>query len=109
MAVRKGDVAKSTILAKLGELYPNAIYSDKKLYVWEKDDGGQEVQIAITLTMPKTPVESGDPVPKASSGAAPWEDPVTIAASAKKMDKIIASKDEEEMVEKLLLKLGITE
>lgn len=105
---RKGDIAKATVLEKISQIYPDAIYSDKKLYVWETDDGGEKVQIAIAMTMPKVPLENGEPVPKATSGAAPWEN-TAAAASMKKMDKIIASKDEEEMVAKLMSKLGISE
>lgn len=105
---RKGDIAKATVLEKISQIYPDAIYSDKKLYVWETDDGGEKVQIAIAMTMPKVPLENGEPVPKATSGAAPWENAAAVA-SMKKMDKIIASKDEEEMVAKLMEKLGITE
>ena len=33
--------------------------ADKKLYIWA-DDGGEKVQIAITLTCPKTNVDFGD-------------------------------------------------
>ena len=33
--------------------------ADRKLYVWA-DDGGEKVQIAITLTCPKTNVDFGD-------------------------------------------------
>ena len=33
--------------------------ADKKLYVWA-DDGGEKVQIAITLTCPKANVDFGD-------------------------------------------------
>lgn len=33
--------------------------ADKKLYVWA-DDGGEKVQIAITMTCPKTNVDFGD-------------------------------------------------
>ena len=105
---RKGDIAKATVLNKISEIYPDAIFADKKLYVWETDEGGEKVQIAIAMTMPKVPVESGESMPKVSSGAAPWEN-AAAAASMKKMDKIIASRDEEEMVAKLMEKLGITE
>lgn len=33
--------------------------ADKKLYIWA-DDGGEKVQIAITLTCPKSNVDFGD-------------------------------------------------
>ena len=33
---RKGDLAKATVLNKISEIYPDAIFADKKLYVWMK-------------------------------------------------------------------------
>ena len=30
---------------------------DKKIYVWANDGNGEKVQIAISLTCPKTPIE----------------------------------------------------
>lgn len=33
--------------------------ADKKLYIWA-DDGGEKVQIAISMTCPKTNVDFGD-------------------------------------------------
>lgn len=106
---RKGDIAKATVLEKIGSLYPDAIYSDKKLYIWETDEGGEKVQIAISMTMPKTAVTSGESIPKATSGAAPWENAATVAASTKKLDQMVVSADEEAMVAKLMEKLGISE
>jgi len=55
----KGQIAKdnveSIIAAAFGENYIGTV--DKKIYVWG-DENGEKVQVAISLTCPKTPVGS---------------------------------------------------
>lgn len=51
----KGNIAKIAVENKIKEAF-GADYIgvfDKKLYVWA-DDGGERVQIALTMTCPKT-------------------------------------------------------
>lgn len=51
----KGNIAKAAVENKIKEVF-GADYIgvfDKKLYVWA-DDGGERVQIALTMTCPKT-------------------------------------------------------
>lgn len=64
----RGDVAKAYVGNKLqkvfGEDYIGCI--DRKYYVWA-NDGGEKVQIAISMTCPKTPVSTGS-VPKSNTG-----------------------------------------
>lgn len=51
----KGNIAKVAVENKIKEVF-GADYIgvfDKKLYVWA-DDGGERVQIALTMTCPKT-------------------------------------------------------
>ena len=57
----KGAIAKTNVEKKIMEMFGEDFVgmADKKLYVWA-DDGGQKVQIAITLTCPKTNVDFGD-------------------------------------------------
>lgn len=58
----KGNIAKENLVKiisnALGEDYIG-LY-DKKIYAWA-DDGEGKVQIAISMTMPKNPVEIGAP------------------------------------------------
>lgn len=53
----KGDQAKNavieTIKAAFGNDYIDIV--DKKIYVWAKE-GAEKIQIAISLTSPKTPI-----------------------------------------------------
>lgn len=53
----RGANAKVNVENKIREAFGNdfAGMQDKKLYVWA-DDGGEKVQIAISLTCPKTPL-----------------------------------------------------
>jgi hypothetical protein len=54
----RGSIAKEAVVNKIaaafGENYIGEY--DKKHYVWA-NDGGERVQIAISLTCPKTPIE----------------------------------------------------
>lgn len=53
----KGDIAKSEVLSKiksaLGEAYIGE--ENKKYYFWSSENG-EKVQVAISLTCPKTPI-----------------------------------------------------
>lgn len=61
MAV-KGSVAKTNVENKIKEVFGSDFVgmADKKLYVWA-DDGGQKVQIAISLTCPKVGLDADAP------------------------------------------------
>lgn len=57
MAAR-GSVAKENIAKKLQEAFGKDYIGefDRKYYIWA-NDGGERVQIAISMTCPKTPIE----------------------------------------------------
>ena len=57
----KGQIAKENVEKKIATAFGEDYIGnfDKKLYVWA-NDGGERVQIALSLTCPKTPV--GDAV-----------------------------------------------
>jgi hypothetical protein len=57
----RGATAKVNVENKIKEAFGASFagVADKKLYVWA-DDGGEKVQIAITLTCPKVNVDFGD-------------------------------------------------
>ena len=57
----KGTIAKQNIGKKLQELFGDNFVGESsgKYYVWE-NDGGEKVQIAISLTCPKNPIGTVD-------------------------------------------------
>ena len=59
MAAR-GTIAKQEVTEKLREAFGDNFIGEyeKKIYVWA-NDGGDRVQIAITLTCPKIQIETG--------------------------------------------------
>lgn len=57
MAAR-GTIAKEKVEKKIAECFGEDFIGlyDRKCYVWA-NDGGEKVQIAISMTCPKTPIE----------------------------------------------------
>jgi hypothetical protein len=123
MAV-KGTVAKAkiieTIKKALGADFIGEI--DKKVYVWA-DDGGERIQVALSLTCPKVPIDL-DMMPSAETAkAAPAEftwnavaekeicawgikpaaftEPKAFTPPAEK------SKEERDRIEALMVRLGL--
>ena len=96
----KGALGKQNVEDKIAKAFGNdfiGIY-DKKLYVWA-DDGGEKVQIAISLTCPKTQVQTLDtPI----SGDLNFEDdaPKTLGISGYQPAEI--TKEEREKANELL-------
>lgn len=58
----KGSIAKLFVENKIKEVFGEDFIgmADRKLYVWA-DDGGQKVQIAISLTCPKVGLDTDIP------------------------------------------------
>ena len=69
MAAR-GTVAKENVVKKLKEAFGNDFICeyDKKIFLWA-NDGGERVQIAISMTCPKTNIE----VDKNASSGGDWD------------------------------------
>lgn len=66
----KGTIAKQNVVKKIQEIFGADFIGevDKKIYVWTQENG-ERVQIAISMTCPKTPIDiSGTPVPNFSGG-----------------------------------------
>ena len=55
----KGSEAKEYVIRKIKETFGEDFVGeqDKKIYVWGQE-GGEKVQIAISLTCPKNPIGS---------------------------------------------------
>lgn len=103
MAMRKGDAAKAAAINTILNTFEGSFMIDKKLYINVKDGpNGEVVQLAIALTMPKTPV-TADAVPvaapKVDTNAAAWE--------SKPSTPTKLSADDEKKVADLCARLGI--
>lgn len=57
----KGTIAKTFVENRIKECFGKDYIDivDKKIYVWA-DDGGEKVQVAISLTCPKNPIQTVD-------------------------------------------------
>lgn len=103
MAQRRGDAAKTAVINTILNTFEGSFFLDKKIYINMKDGpNGEVVQLSITLTMPKTPVNaSAVPVaaPAGDSSAAAWENKPTTPTELSAEDKA--------KVEELCKKLNI--
>ena len=103
MAVRRGDAAKTAAINTILNTFDGSFLLDKKVYINVKDGpNGEVVQLSITLTMPKTPVNaSAVPVaaPAGNSNVAAWENAPATPTELSQKDKM--------KVEELCKKLGI--
>lgn len=99
MAAR-GSIAKAKVAEKLRETFGDSWIGevDKKYYIWE-DDGGQNVQIAFTLTCPKVEVEA--PGETKESSTAPVE------AAVEDNTPLEMTPEEEQTIQTLLERLGL--
>ena len=95
---KRGDVArenvKNTIINAFGENF--VAFVDKKIYVWASD-GGEMIQFAISMTMPKNTIEA--------------EAKENVVAAGALIERSITptelSTEDKEKVEMLKKKLGI--
>lgn len=105
----KGSVAKENVIKKLAFAFGDNFIGeyDKKVYVWE-NDGGEMVQIAISLTCPKTPIQVDKTI---STSGGDWD-----FSDNPKVDTVVAvsnaapaeiTEEEKQNIADLLLKLGL--
>lgn len=101
---RKGDQARSDVMNQIVSAFPGAFIQDKKIYV-TANEGGEAIQFAISLTMPKTPVAG--PAGGAGTDAAGNHD--FSGASAKPVTPTATeiTPEDEAKVDALMKRLGI--
>jgi hypothetical protein len=105
----KGATAKINVTKKIMEAFGSDFVTeqDKKLYVWA-DDGGEKVQVAISMTCPKTPVGTVDTTKinygNASAGIDFESEDTVIAVSAPATE---VTEEEKKNLENLLKELGL--
>lgn len=108
MAKRKGDTARAEVIKKIEDAFGADFitFQDKKIYVKGREDG-EELQFAISVTMPKTGVTTTVTVTNPID-----VNDFTFGDGEKFEHKTLANseemrKKEEENVRKLMERLGI--
>ena len=103
----RGNTAKGNVIEKIKNAFGTDFIGefDKKVYVWA-DDGGEKVQISLTLTCPKTLIGAGQPVIKSTTklGELNFEDPVV---EIKQFVNADLSEQEQETINDLIRRLGL--
>ena len=107
----KGTIAKATVEKKIAEAFGADFLgiSDKKIYLNVSDGGTEKIQVALSMTCPKTPVDFGVAATaittlseKEINEIPPWEDIPTFTPK-----KAEITQEERENVYKLMEKLGL--
>lgn len=105
----KGAIAKQSVINHIAEAFgANYIGEvDKKIYVWAMENG-ERVQVALALTCPKVPVESGAaPVPvDTSDGGFNWDSPTPVSAAVV-VEPAVVTEEEQSRISQLMKELGL--
>lgn len=99
----KGTVAKEQIAKKMAEVFGADWIGerDKKYYLWANENG-ERIQIAISMTCPKTPI--GEAGATTDSNVLNFEDGATAGGKA----PIEITTDEKKNVADLMARLGLS-
>lgn len=101
----RGSIAKEKVAEKIKAAFGADFVGevDKKLYVWA-DDGGERVQIALSMTCPKVMIETVNTSELSyNTGRDFTTDDVVVVAP----EKIEISDEERENVRKLMQRMGL--
>lgn len=103
MAVNKKQEAKDNFENRLATVLGNDFVCSQggKIYVWSKDNAGEKIQLAISLTAPVTPVAATE---KPSTGFDWSENPIK---EAPEKEKVEITPEETQNIADLLASLGL--
>ena len=105
----KGAIAKQEVINKIAAAFGDSYIGeyDRKQYVWANENG-ERVQIAITLTCPKTPIEIASNV---SDDGGDWnftdDTPKATPVAVSNAAPAEITEAEKQNIADLLLKLGL--
>lgn len=102
----KGAEAKERVIKKIAEAFGDDFIGEyeKKIYIWSKEDNAP-VQVAISLTCPKNPIEA--PGTKEVLGDWDWSDSPTTNAAPTAQEVVEITKEEQDNLRMMLEKLGL--
>lgn len=98
----RGNDAKELVVSKIKEAFGEdfVAYQDKKIYVWSHE-GGEKIQVCISLTCPKTPI--GEVIIPSGDGGINFESEYAAAPSP----ATEISADEQQKIADLMASLGL--
>lgn len=101
----RGSIAKEKVAEKIKAAFGADFVGevDKKLYVWA-DDGGERVQIALSMTCPKVMIETINTSELNYNTGRDFTNDDTIAVAPEKVE---ISDKERENVRKLMQRMGL--
>lgn len=108
----RGSEAKEWVAKKIIECFgqENVIEYDKKLYITTKENG-EKIQVALTLTCPKTLISpsgvEATPAKSAFSGGLDFESMGAATATPEAFKPAEITPDEKETVQDLMRRLGL--
>ena len=104
---KRGDAAREAVKNKIIEAFgPNFVaFLDKKIYVEAQDGpGGETLQFAITMTMPKTSVSREEGTNTTAPASSDWSGPAAATPVATPTE---ITDDDKAKVAELMKKLGL--
>lgn len=104
----RGAEAKANVVKKLQEAFGVDFVGeyDKKVYVWSKENG-EKIQIAISMTCPKTPVGAVNPASLDFGGDLDFENMGAPVVAQANFEPAEISEEEKQTVADLMAKLGL--
>ena len=101
----RGSVAKEKVAEKIKVAFGNDYIGevDKKIYVLA-DDGGERVQIALSMTCPKVMINTVDTSELSYNTGRDFSNDDVVAVAP---DKVEISDEERENVRKLMQRMGL--
>ena len=103
----KGQIAKDYVTAKLKEAFGADFLgeADKKIYI-QAPENGEKIQIAISMTCPKTPVEFAN-APVVKNGMMDFEAGMTFTAAPAPEPIIEVTETERENIAEMMRRFGL--
>jgi hypothetical protein len=103
----KGAIGKQNVIKKIQEVFGADFIGeiDKKIYVWTQENG-ERIQIAMSLTCPKTPVSVSNHIPTFGGGF-DFEAADAAIAVSETTTSVEITDEERQTVADLMARLGL--
>ena len=102
----KGAIAKQEVIERIAAAFGEDFVGevDKKVYVWSEENG-ERIQVALALTCPKAPVQTGNSIPTTDNGD--WDFSGDVVTSPTPVEKAEITPEEKAKVADLMSRLGL--